>query len=1064
MDPVILAVAFIGVNIWGMYGNIPFTGINPTTTFLDRFLGSLQVTSVIYALQEIHPKVFPEILDPPPPRETTPSFPLAPESQEAVRTVTEYVKLTAGFSPPTHSFGNGASSNQTDLQLVTRVYDDIPFYGWYFPNIWLSVSPVVSALAIFFVWEVVRKMVRPKKRDTVVLDARLFEQLVSALKDEFKHRHSYQAGEDEDADSVTRRANIIGVLDLVKIPPRSRLENDPPTIESLIDMSQRITRAEEFIKAAFPYTGQGDGNSSGDGSSGPEPGTASQASGQKKTTTYKAAFDKAMNDIDESVSNYTKVTDELCQVHITQGTIQKQINALRYEFEKLTNAMAPTSDGVSGQMELSETERSDTHRYTDDKIKMSNTVWEAKYNFLGEKLATLDDNVRKTLDVVRDRQTKGFQLVDHKIREALQTPAGQMPDKTQLSKLIGESIVLDKTFRELVSRFNAAVKTIGENKEDIRNLKGLKEQVDNIYITTVFLTAEHEKIWKTLETISPENVPKRVPGRITAAAPERKSSGGGRPASGGDAEDASSTVPSVVTTKPSIRSSSTASAGVQMKDDHKEPSNPKKKAKKPKEPNLYDAETEPESEEDEDPDSTHPPLTENQASESSRVDPTIPVTGEGDAPLSKTDRPEGEGHSKEKKPQEIPQDQQAPSDKEPVPRRTTTRAFGFITATGQGEVKKEGIRPLIEQEKQSETSQDFVPKGESENPPKSDASKVGKETSDEQQAGRSEETTVLRPEPPRHSPTVRAKYAEPSKQHAQPDNTEKRQMPTVPRQTPIQPKVLFDPTKYGLKEHMKKSNSKSPASGKQDSPKEEAQIQKGQMEKPQMQAEGGLLQPTGPPFNTVSQGLRQRMANSPFYPPAGTKKDYQPNTPKDRAQFEPDQKGKQTKGQQRPIEELPPTQQTGTTGDQKKVAAWNTFGVETRAREREEHEKYLKEAQNYESTPANWGTNLKWKKHPKVPSETGANSGDGESHLPAQEAGTALIGATENEHGGEQSQTTQPPISVAAASSSQTGTGSEANTQGKPKDQDSQSDKGGVQEREKPEDEAQRDRRKDQIW
>ncbi|RJE21208.1 hypothetical protein PHISCL_06451 [Aspergillus sclerotialis] len=1037
MDPVILAVAFIGMNIWGMYGNIPFTGINPTTTFFDRFLGSVQVTSVIYALQDIHPKVFPEVLDPPP-SETTPNFPLPPKTQEVVRTVTEYVKLTAGFSSPTHGFGNGTSSNQTDLQLVSRVYDDIPSYGWYFPKIWLSVYPVVSAFAIFLIWEVIRKIVRPKEKDKVVLDATLFAQLVAALNDEFKHRHSSQVGEEEDADSVARRANIIGVLDLVKIPPRSQLEDDPPTIESLIDMSQRISRAEEFIKCAFPYTGQGDAKSSGDGSSGPEPGTALQESGQKKTTTYKAAFDKAMNDIDESVNNYAKITNELRQASVAQETIQQQIRTLQYEFKNLKDAMAPTSDSGSDQMELSETEGSDARRYTDEKIKMSNTVCQAKYNMLGEKLATLDDNFRKTLEVIRDRQTKGFQYVEHKIKDALQTPAGQLFDKTQLSKLVGESILLDKTIRELVSRSNIAIKTLGENREGIRNLKELKEQVEKIYFTTALVTAENEKIWETIKTISPENVPKRVPGDIIAAAPERKSLGD-------DAESASSTVPPGVATKPSPRSSSTASVGGQMKDDPKELPKPEKKAKKPKEPNLYDAETEPESEEDEDPDSTRPPSTEKQISESSKVDQTPPVTGEGDTkPLSKTDRPEGEGDSKEKKLQEIPQDQQAPSNKEPVPRRTTTRAFDFFNAAGHGEVKADGIRPLTEQEKDGKTRES--------------PTKVGKETSGEQQTGRPEETTVLRPVP-MHSPTITARKEETSKQHAQPDNSEeKKQIPTVPQQTPMRPKGLFDPTKYGHKEHMKKIHSKSPAAGKQDSPKQEAQIQKAQTEKPPMQAEDAL-QPSGPSVNAVSHGLRQRMA--PFYPPAATKKDYQPTTPKDRTQFDPDQKGKQTKGQRRPIDQPTPNRQIGTAGEQKKVAGWNTFGAEARAKEREEHEKYLKEAQKYESTPANWETNLKWKQA-KTPSETGIDSGDGGSHLPAQETATALTGATEKDQVGEQSQTTQPPpISATAASSPQTRTGSETNTQAKPKDQDSQGKKGGDQEKIKPEDENQRDKRKD---
>lgn len=61
MDIIILAIVFFGSNLSGMYFNIPFTNINPTRTFLERGIGSLQLTSAVFAAQELHPLVFPEV-------------------------------------------------------------------------------------------------------------------------------------------------------------------------------------------------------------------------------------------------------------------------------------------------------------------------------------------------------------------------------------------------------------------------------------------------------------------------------------------------------------------------------------------------------------------------------------------------------------------------------------------------------------------------------------------------------------------------------------------------------------------------------------------------------------------------------------------------------------------------------------------------------------------------------------------------------------------------------------------------------------------------------------------
>lgn len=61
MDLTILAIVFFGSNLLGMYNYVPFTNINPTSTFLQRGIGSFQLTSAVYALQELGDAAFPDV-------------------------------------------------------------------------------------------------------------------------------------------------------------------------------------------------------------------------------------------------------------------------------------------------------------------------------------------------------------------------------------------------------------------------------------------------------------------------------------------------------------------------------------------------------------------------------------------------------------------------------------------------------------------------------------------------------------------------------------------------------------------------------------------------------------------------------------------------------------------------------------------------------------------------------------------------------------------------------------------------------------------------------------------
>lgn len=62
MDLTILTVIFLTSNLWGMYHRIPFTNISPSRSFLERAVSSFQLTGAVYTLQEMHPIIFPEIL------------------------------------------------------------------------------------------------------------------------------------------------------------------------------------------------------------------------------------------------------------------------------------------------------------------------------------------------------------------------------------------------------------------------------------------------------------------------------------------------------------------------------------------------------------------------------------------------------------------------------------------------------------------------------------------------------------------------------------------------------------------------------------------------------------------------------------------------------------------------------------------------------------------------------------------------------------------------------------------------------------------------------------------
>ncbi|RHZ68141.1 uncharacterized protein CDV56_108908 [Aspergillus thermomutatus] len=60
MEATIFMLSSLATNFAGIYWHVPFTVVDPQHTFLERLVGSVQVSSTIYTLRHWHPLVFPE--------------------------------------------------------------------------------------------------------------------------------------------------------------------------------------------------------------------------------------------------------------------------------------------------------------------------------------------------------------------------------------------------------------------------------------------------------------------------------------------------------------------------------------------------------------------------------------------------------------------------------------------------------------------------------------------------------------------------------------------------------------------------------------------------------------------------------------------------------------------------------------------------------------------------------------------------------------------------------------------------------------------------------------------
>lgn len=59
-DAVLLVVVFIGTQIWGFFGHIPGTMIDPRHSTIQRFFSSFQLTGTLYAIQHINLRIHPD--------------------------------------------------------------------------------------------------------------------------------------------------------------------------------------------------------------------------------------------------------------------------------------------------------------------------------------------------------------------------------------------------------------------------------------------------------------------------------------------------------------------------------------------------------------------------------------------------------------------------------------------------------------------------------------------------------------------------------------------------------------------------------------------------------------------------------------------------------------------------------------------------------------------------------------------------------------------------------------------------------------------------------------------
>ncbi|KAJ5601381.1 hypothetical protein N7510_010915 [Penicillium lagena] len=109
MELLIPGLVFLASNLWGVYRPIPFTIIQPSRSFLDRVLGSLQVASAVYTLDQFYSYLMPSSL-----------ARYVSLGQEVVADFVDSINIT------NFSASDTTASIVTDLFNVSLLSDELP--------------------------------------------------------------------------------------------------------------------------------------------------------------------------------------------------------------------------------------------------------------------------------------------------------------------------------------------------------------------------------------------------------------------------------------------------------------------------------------------------------------------------------------------------------------------------------------------------------------------------------------------------------------------------------------------------------------------------------------------------------------------------------------------------------------------------------------------------------------------------------------------------------------------------------------------------------------------------
>lgn len=1068
MDLLILVAVFIGSNFWGMYGQVPLINIDPSNTFLERLVGAFQLTSVAYALQEIHPLVFPEAALDTAPTSQSPVQSLPPKT-EPFQTVMEYANMTA----PPEARGSGRKGSRF-------VLEDLEMQNHYGEYLWKYIAPaVIVALAVFgLVW--LSKSTNGGETDSeqeedeqtsshgVVMDKVLLRRLVDCLESEFRNRPERMG------DGAT---SIMGILGLIKIkmPPGAANDDNPRLYNTLLQLSKRVAKIEKGFTLAFPVGTFPVDDSSSQSESG------QQAPGQGAYQKYKDEFDKNLKQIDEGMKNYNNIANEVNEIKASFKDLQNQVASLY-------RTMAPVEES-DGEEEVSEGEKGSARRYADDIVKRSNAVWETKYDYLNNRLAELIDyihaadqdkksklhifeqmvygtfnSLQQETDSLKkahehlNRQAGTFitgldqkaKDLDQRIKELSRIVNYKLTDPATLLNLGDGLTTTDPYLIELTKMAQMSTKGILLHERSLKvhrdKIEELMRQVPFLQTSVALLTTENEKLWDIIESAN-------------LGSSEETSRGAGKAAkssrlliTGPDGDSNNSHV-----------TDSKADSG---NDDKGEPSDagPKGASKNVLVPcfrfpeevdpndlaalpsgNSLDSSPDLEAESSERPDNGRkrapkgliiPSLARPGVVDLSEVSPslrtdcyyreadphgffhpdyTIPdATGRKEVNLYDSESSESPLSPKSLPRRRRPNTQYnniltAVREEGPVkPKRGETVA-GRVQDDGKQHETKEKTGG-IDTKKPKEITAPSQPKGKPEGvavPP----DQLNGKAPEGAKTGKLKQTAVQ--EPKAHNDKTDTRLKEKLQTQHPPDVAKSGVKPSSPQEwnnfaatarfrekarnekfvaelekqrTPVAAPKDSSPKSAAVNPNMELSSrnqteprhAAAPAGTKQQHP--ETSQRQGQARPGNVSERVSQFQSAAREFDATAYGVPKGRKTG-HYPPAGSKRDYQPSTPKGVVARQKDKKCREV--ERRPIGQQPPVRESASAEEQQKIQAWGSFSAETAAKEKLDNEKLLEEARkNNGPASATWKEKVTWRQSGSSPAGSKSKEEPGANQAP----------------------------------------------------------------------------------